>query len=156
MRGRLDALGYAIHKVFMDTLAKRIKSSRTLRKMTQITLAEIVGVSTSSISQYESETDMASEPSVKTLEKIARALDVSFEWLATGRGKQDIEEFLVDITEMYKSDDRLVVLTSEQKKVLDVYEILPDDWRDKYLEIGEAVGTYYVDDDDKKEHSLNK
>ena len=143
----LDAFGHAILIVLMDTLAQRIKSSRKLRKMTQKKLADLVGVSTSSISQYESEAGIASEPSVKTLAKIARSLDVSFEWLATGRGKQDIEEFLVDITEMYKGDNRLVLLSDQQKKLLEVYEVLPDDWREKYLGIGEAVAAYNVDDE---------
>jgi transcriptional regulator with XRE-family HTH domain len=42
----------------------------------------MIGVTSSAISQYETQLN---EPSIKNLSKIAIALNISFEWLATGR-----------------------------------------------------------------------
>ncbi len=134
----LERLSIAI-LLHMDTIAIRIKESRKLREFSQRDLAKKVGVTPAAISQYESAAESSTEPSIKNLGKIAKILDVSFEWLATGRGVQGIEDFLTDITKKYKNDNRLVLLNKEQEALLKYYEDMPEDWKEKYLEMGLAI-----------------
>jgi transcriptional regulator with XRE-family HTH domain len=63
---------------------KRIRRARTLRKLTQAQLALHVGVHRSAVAQWEQ--PQGTTPSAKHLGKVAEALEISFEWLATGRG----------------------------------------------------------------------
>jgi transcriptional regulator with XRE-family HTH domain len=52
--------------------------------MTQAELARRLGVSRSAVAQWERKS--GSNPVASNLQKLACALDCSFEWLATGRG----------------------------------------------------------------------
>ena len=132
----LDKVSIAILS-HMDSLAKRIQASRKLRDISQKELAEKIGITAGAISQYESS---ATEPTIKNLSKIAIELDVSFEWLATGRGELDIEDFLLDLTKMYKKDDRLsLLLTDDQIQFLESYNKLPSDWQKRYQFILDAT-----------------
>lgn len=123
----------------MNSLAIRIKKFRQLRGSSQKELADKIGVTSSAISQYESTSSFNSEPSVKNLRKIAEEFNISFEWLATGRGLQDIEEYLIDVTDVYENKGDLVLLTEEQKTLLQLYEKHPKDWQEKYLEMLNAT-----------------
>ena len=78
----------------MELLAERIKQARQSKNLSQKQLASNIGVSGSAISQYESNSYFHSEPSIKKLIAISKALDVSIEWLATGRGAKNIQYFL--------------------------------------------------------------
>jgi len=78
----------------MELLAERIKQARQSKNLSQKQLASNIGVSGSAISQYESNSYFHSEPSIKKLIAISKALNVSIEWLATGRGNQNIKDFL--------------------------------------------------------------
>lgn len=69
-------------------LAKRIKKIRTLKKLTQVDVAEKIGVTQPTYSEYE---NMAGNCAFYTLQKIAKALDVSV-------------SFLVDIDDEYSMD----------------------------------------------------
>ncbi len=134
----LDKISIAI-LFHMDSLAKRIQTSRKLRGISQKELAQKIGVTAGAISQYESN-HSATEPTIKNLSKIAIELNVSFEWLATGRGEADIEDFLLDLTRMYKKDDRLsLLLTDDQIQFLESYKKLPDDWQIRYQFILDAT-----------------
>lgn len=117
----------------MNSLAIRIKKFRQLRSLSQKELADKIGVTSSAISQYESTSSFNSEPSVKNLRKIAEEFNISFEWLATGRGLQDIEEHLINVTGIYENKGDLVLLTQEQKTLLRLYKKHPKDWQEKYL-----------------------
>lgn len=64
-------------------IGNRIKTARKFRKHSQTWLAEEVGVTQSSVQQWEAG---KSEPTTNNLSLIAQALAVSFEWLATGSG----------------------------------------------------------------------
>lgn len=66
-------------------LTTRILCSRKDKKLSQQALADLIGVSRSALAQWE--TSMSS-PSLDNLRKMAETLEVSFEWLATGRGNQ--------------------------------------------------------------------
>lgn len=126
----------------MDSLAIRLRVTRKLRNLSQKDLANRIGVTSGAISQYESSSDSATEPTLSNLIKIAIALDVSFEWLATGRGEQGIEDFLLNLTKMYKQDDRLsLLLSDDQIGLLELYKKLPKDWQEKYKYILKATVT---------------
>ena len=62
-------------------IGERIASARTRAGLTQAQLAELVGVSQTSLSRWES-----GEMSLnaKRLEKLATALEVSIDWLVRG------------------------------------------------------------------------
>ena len=117
----------------MESLAIRIRQSRELKGFSQKQLAEKIGVSSSAISQYESNSHFHSEPSTKNLIKLTKALNVSFEWLTTGRGIQEIEDFLLSEKTTYKDDDRLISLSKKQKDILLLFDKLPNDWKDKQI-----------------------
>jgi transcriptional regulator with XRE-family HTH domain len=67
----------------------RIRRARTVRKLTQAQLALCVGVHRSAVAQWEQQ--KGTMPSVIHLGKIAETLEVSFEWLAMGRGKMKLD-----------------------------------------------------------------
>ncbi|MDB2384309.1 helix-turn-helix domain-containing protein [Endozoicomonas sp.] len=68
-------------------LTIRILRSRKEKKLSQQALADLIGVSRSALAQWETQ---MSSPSLRNLRKMAEILEVSFEWLATGRGNQYI------------------------------------------------------------------
>ncbi len=78
----------------MELLAARIKQARRSKNLSQKQLSDRIGVSASAISQYESTSHFHSEPSIKKLISISKVLEVSIEWLATGRGVRNIQYFL--------------------------------------------------------------
>lgn len=70
-------------------IAQRIKAARKLRHKSQEWLAEEIGLTQSSVSLWElGRTD----PTEESMERIANALNINVQWLATGEG------------EMYDSD----------------------------------------------------
>ncbi|MFK0572691.1 helix-turn-helix domain-containing protein [Endozoicomonas sp.] len=73
-------------------LTTRILCSRKDKKFSQQALADLIGVSRSALAQWE--TSMSS-PSLGNLRKMAEILEISFEWLATGRGNQ----YLVQVSD---------------------------------------------------------
>lgn len=66
------------------TPAQRIHLARRHSGLSQAKLARVVGVHRSAVSHWEAPN--AKSPSTGHLCEIARATDVNFEWLATGRG----------------------------------------------------------------------
>ncbi len=68
-------------------LTTRILRSRKEKKLSQQALADLIGVSRSALAQWETE---MSSPSLENLRKMAEILNISFEWLATGRGNQNL------------------------------------------------------------------
>jgi len=70
------------------SLTLRLIKSRRERRLSQQGLADLIGVSRSALAQWETN---ISRPHIGNLQKVAEVLDVSFEWLATGRGNQYIK-----------------------------------------------------------------
>ncbi|MDP0588956.1 MAG: helix-turn-helix transcriptional regulator [Candidatus Endonucleobacter bathymodioli] len=68
-------------------LTMRILRSRKEKKLSQQALGDLIGVSRSALAQWETQ---MSSPNLDNLRKMAEILEVSFEWLATGRGNQCI------------------------------------------------------------------
>ena len=139
----LDEISIAI-LLKMDSIAIRIREARKLKDLSQKKLAENIKVTSSAISQYETS---QTEPSIKNLAKIAVALDVSFEWLATGRGEKGIEDFLQKLANNYKKDKRLLLLNNDRAEMLELFEKLPKDWQEKYQYILRATVTSLTSDD---------
>jgi len=126
----------------MESIAIRIKQSRESKNLSQKQLAKEIGISSSAISQYESTSYFHSEPSVKNLVKLSTVLNVSFEWLATGRGIKELEDFLLNENTTFKDDNRLISITKEQKDILLLFDKLPSDWKDKYKFTLEAITSH--------------
>jgi len=70
-----------------SSMAARVTYARNLRGISQESLAELAGVSQSSIGDIESGKVKTS----RSLGKIAKALKASFEWLAEGEGEEPSE-----------------------------------------------------------------
>ncbi|MDZ3799738.1 MAG: helix-turn-helix transcriptional regulator [Xanthomonadales bacterium] len=66
-------------------ISLRIRQARRKAKLSQQFLGDTLGVQRSAVSNWESNRSI--NPSLQNLIGIAIATDVSFEWLATGRGK---------------------------------------------------------------------
>jgi transcriptional regulator with XRE-family HTH domain len=89
-----------------NRLSDRIRRARRLARLTQAQLAGHCSVRPSAAAQWEARDGTA--PTVENLVKIALATNVSFEWLATGRGAArlnvetpaaDVEAFAQDLDE---------------------------------------------------------
>jgi transcriptional regulator with XRE-family HTH domain len=86
-------------------IGERIRSAREAAGMTRSLLARRVGVQPSAASQWERVDGTA--PSVENLARVALVTNVTFEWLATGRGSPrgaektalDVANFAQDLFE---------------------------------------------------------
>jgi len=70
----------------MSTLAERIKSERKAQGLNQVELGKAVGVSKSSVHQWES--GLTKELTGNNLINAAKALKVNPDWLSTGKGNK--------------------------------------------------------------------
>lgn len=68
----------------------RIRLARRHAGLSQAKLAEAIGVQRSAVSHWES--PQGKNPSVDHLRTMALVTGVTFEWLATGRGKMQLSE----------------------------------------------------------------
>lgn len=75
-----------IHNPKMDTFGDRLRKLRLGRKLSQESLAKLIGIKQGSLTQLE--TGKSKGPSSKTLTKLARIFDIDPEWLMTGKGAQ--------------------------------------------------------------------
>lgn len=66
-------------------LADRIRRGRKLAGMSQLRLAQALNVQRSTVANWEGADDIT--PAADRLCRLAAVLNVSFEWLATGRGE---------------------------------------------------------------------
>ncbi|PXX79454.1 DNA-binding XRE family transcriptional regulator [Rivihabitans pingtungensis] len=75
-------------------IGHRIREARKQRGYNQQWLAEQIGVSQPSVSDWESGRN---DPTMDNLAMAARVLDVHIEWLATGRGPRDYADMLGEL-----------------------------------------------------------
>ena len=68
----------------MKTAGNRIRQARRKAGLSQAQLAAMIGVGRSAVAQWEHRT--GAHPTVEHMTMVAIAMDVRFEWLATGRG----------------------------------------------------------------------
>lgn len=74
-------------------MSERIRRARRKTGLSQAALAERLKVRRSAVSNWESVNDI--QPSLQNLIGLAKACDISFEWLGTGRGKMSPDEDLL-------------------------------------------------------------
>lgn len=96
----------------------RIKKARQDAKLSQQVVAELVGVSQPSFSEWERD---ISNPSVDSLVVLANVLGVSFEWLATGRG----DMHYIPTAASQNVAKYIVSMPPDQQELLDLYRKLP-------------------------------
>ena len=65
----------------MATIGERLRHARKTKKMTQVELAQRIGVAHSTIVRIERG---QAKPTIETVEKLAEALGVQAKWLAFG------------------------------------------------------------------------
>ncbi|MDB6164586.1 MAG: helix-turn-helix family protein [Xanthomonadaceae bacterium] len=70
------------------TSQSRIRLARRHAGLSQLQLAQAVGVQRSAVSHWES--SLPKNPSVSHLRDVAQVTGVQFEWLATGRGEMEV------------------------------------------------------------------
>jgi transcriptional regulator with XRE-family HTH domain len=68
----------------------RVRLARRHAGLSQAKLAEAIGVQRSAVSHWES--PQGKNPSVDHIRAVAMVAGVTFEWLATGRGKMQLSE----------------------------------------------------------------
>ena len=110
-------------------IGERLKNLRTEKKLRQLDLADHLGVSRTTYTQYETN---ASEPDNDTLIRIATFFDVSLDFLL---GRTDARKHIVDLPEDYTVDpDKLQVFMrasqtlpeEEMKKIREYAAMLID------------------------------
>lgn len=79
-----------------SSMSARIRRARNIASLTQATLASYTGVNRSAVAQWECIS--GTSPSTAHLAQIAVAANVCFEWLATGRGPCQPEEYQCEIS----------------------------------------------------------
>lgn len=101
----------AARKARPTLIRERIRQARESVKLSRSALAKEVGVAPSAAAQWERPSGTA--PNVENLALIATICNISFEWLATGRGlPRDVEKPALAI-EAFAQDlfeERLLVL----------------------------------------------
>lgn len=112
------------------SIAARIRKARQKAGISQSRLAELLGVTRSACSQWESVHGTA--PRSQRLEQIATLLGVNYEWLATGRGTP--KPGLAETAEVYTSS-----LTADQEELLAYYNKLSTKARIALLEFLRAL-----------------
>lgn len=115
-------------------MQERIRRARRKAGLSQAGLADLVKVRRSAVSNWESATDVM--PTMQNLVSIARACDVSIEWLGTGRGGiSSDEEALADIP----TADAELVDAREERELLAAYRDLPRRSQHLLMELAQAL-----------------
>lgn len=105
----------------LKPLSDRIRAARLAAKLSQAQLSTRVGVGRSAVAQWERQG--GSKPTATHLHALAQALDCSFEWIATGRGRrsldslQDSGEGTAVVLQHFARDD-------EEERILAVFREL--------------------------------
>ena len=131
----------------MKSIGERMAYARKQKMLNQQVLADHLGVTRGSISQYE---NGIIDPNLNNLDLAAKLLDVSFEWLAFGRGLQNRNTASVNLEDLAKDDERLVYLTAEERKLLQRYQKLSRKLQSSVSNVLECMEKSYRDDKNKK------
>lgn len=115
------------------SLGVRIRTARLRKKMTQGELAAVLRGSRSAVGNWESLTGIS--PSSARLITIALAMEVSFEWLATGRGEPALCEDWTPATNAELVDDPI------ERHLLTAFRRARSTTRKMVLQILEARST---------------
>lgn len=120
----------------MERFSDRITFARKRLGLSQAQLASILGVSRGACGQWE---QGVSTPSVAHMAELARVMEVSFEWLATGRGTFEMDIHM-DIKPTAINDNATPViagrqLTGDLREIMLWLLKLPDDKRDHIIKV---------------------
>lgn len=115
-------------------ISERIRQARIAAGLSQTRLANLLGVTRSACSQWESEE--GTSPRGKRLAELARLLDVGYEWLATGNHGDSGRDPSDDLPPSHGK-----ALTAQQKQLLILYECLPAAAQSALLRLLESLGT---------------
>lgn len=97
---------------------ERLRESRHAAGLTQEQLADRLGLTRSAVGQWESD-KLQTCPSTEHLLSLAEQLDVSFEWLATGRGHMH-NHYIAQPTAAYTNE----VLTPKERLFINRFRAL--------------------------------
>ncbi len=115
------------------SLGIRIRMARRRKEMTQGQLASVLHVSRSAVGNWEAVSGIS--PSSTRLIAIALATDVSYEWLATGRGEPSLCEDWTPAADAELVDDPL------ERRVLRAFRHARPATRKMVLQMLEAGAT---------------
>lgn len=101
-------------------MAARIRRARRKVALSQSVLAEQLQIRRSAVSNWECGSGI--QPSLQNLIALAKVCEVSFEWLATGRGTMAPDEGLWDDT---PTADAELVEAHEERELLAMFRTLP-------------------------------
>ena len=110
-------------------IGNRIKLARKARKKSQEWLAEEIGVRQTSVSAWERG---SSDPATENMSRVAQVLDVSFEWLATGKGEMEVVYQPVRINTA-EPLPKYEIYSDEQLEFLALFDKLPRGKREVLL-----------------------
>ncbi len=106
--------------------------ARRRAALSQHALAEKLGVKRSAVANWEA-VDGAN-PSGANLERLAAVLEVSYEWMATGRGEMKLPPHWHDVP----AADAELVENPFERRLLKAWRALPAKPRILFLELAEA------------------
>ena len=115
----------------------RIRMARRHAGLSQVALAEAVGVQRSAVSHWEA--PQGKNPSVKHLREIAMVTGVQFEWLATGRGQMAPSRDTV--LDSVSAVDALLVDDSLEQRLLMAFREAPVRARLALVELMEELAS---------------
>ena len=110
-------------------IGQRIQQAREKSGMSQTRLAELLGVTRSACSQWES--GSGTSPRRERLEQLAQLLSVNYEWLATGRGPMRGRS---------SRPARDGMLAPEEQELLHAFRQLPSGARRALIDFLRALG----------------
>ena len=113
-------------------IGERIRRSRRQAGMSQVQLAEAINVRRSAVSNWESANEV--HPTMANLVAIAKACNVSLDWLGTGRGTMSID----DMDDIQTADAELIDAPQE-RKLLATFRSLPRQTQTLVLDLLELL-----------------
>jgi transcriptional regulator with XRE-family HTH domain len=119
------------------TASERLRDARERAGLNQAQLAQAVGVSRAAVSQWESGDTKSMQP--VNLFKVARALNCSAEWLATGNGAIEPNGIVAGVLHELPEEDRQAVFDFIQYKIDRAPQIIASDHVARYTAMIERI-----------------
>ncbi len=113
----------------------RIRLARRHAGLSQAKLAEAIGVQRSAVSHWES--PQGKNPSVDHLRAVAMIAGITFEWLATGRGKMQLSEDAV--LDSVSAADAILVEDRAELRLIQAFRLASPRIRVALVEIVEEL-----------------
>jgi transcriptional regulator with XRE-family HTH domain len=112
---------------------QRIAQARKNKGYSQAKLAELVGVSRGSCAHWE---QAISIPSMENMSRLAVTLEVSFEWLSTGRGEEHYPKHRTGVSEPRASyGPESDYIPKDQQEIIQIFRSLDLDSQELALQL---------------------